>query len=359
VYLEDDPDHVFLVDRSLRNHEIDAQLVHVQNREEFLQALDHRAPDVILSDHALPGFSYDSALSISRIRFPEIPFVVVSSSDDETQIAEVLNAGADGFVSKGELWRLYPLIRDRQSRKTMPPDIERENASLETEKKLASMSRDFKFFTQVVSDDLMAFKGHLQVYKGLLSAADSRDAGPSVMQFLGFVDAEVQKILERIQDLILVDANLDLQVHTVDLSELTRVLLNRIAPANSQTLVDLSLQPGIKVKGDPALLENMLKRLINNAWKYSLGRDPITIEFGALTSSGGILEYYLRDNGQGMNEQQIQELLAPQPEKERKRGKRGVGFAIARKIVEIHGGAIRVESDGFTGTTVYFSLPCN
>jgi len=56
--------------------------------------------DIVLMDLQLPGASGLEAIRIMRERFPEIPVVAVSSSEDKSTVLEALDAGAMGFVPK-------------------------------------------------------------------------------------------------------------------------------------------------------------------------------------------------------------------------------------------------------------------
>lgn len=66
LYLEDNPNDVFLIEKFLERHQLNPKLVHVTSETEFVAAIDNQRPDIILSDHALPGFSCDHALKLTK-----------------------------------------------------------------------------------------------------------------------------------------------------------------------------------------------------------------------------------------------------------------------------------------------------
>ena len=69
--------------------------------EEAFAVLDQRGqPDVVLIDLALPGMSGIEGLGVLHERYPEIPLVALSSSDDRASVLEALDAGAMGFIPK-------------------------------------------------------------------------------------------------------------------------------------------------------------------------------------------------------------------------------------------------------------------
>lgn len=83
---------------------------HVDSSEEFERALDDFEPDVILSDHGLPGFGGPEALARAKERTPTTPFIVVSGTVDPAAVVSSLRGGADDVVSKDDLDRLPEAI---------------------------------------------------------------------------------------------------------------------------------------------------------------------------------------------------------------------------------------------------------
>jgi len=88
----------------------------VTGRADFVAALAH-APDVVLSDYELPGFSGRDALDLVRGRFAELPFIFVSGVIGEDNAVELLKRGATDYVSKSRLSRL-PVVVERALRES-------------------------------------------------------------------------------------------------------------------------------------------------------------------------------------------------------------------------------------------------
>jgi len=82
----------------------------VDTREDFLRELEHHPPDLILSDHGLPGFDGFTALAIARDRCPETPFIFVTGSMGEELAIDSLRSGATDYVLKSQLANLAPAI---------------------------------------------------------------------------------------------------------------------------------------------------------------------------------------------------------------------------------------------------------
>jgi DNA-binding NarL/FixJ family response regulator len=63
--------------------------------------LNQHDVDLVLLDLMLPGSDGEAFLPVLRARFPSVPVVVLSAKDDANTVAEVMEMGASGFVSKG------------------------------------------------------------------------------------------------------------------------------------------------------------------------------------------------------------------------------------------------------------------
>jgi CheY-like chemotaxis protein len=98
------------VQATLSSGGINYQLLRVDTRADFVEALETNSFDLILSDYSLPGFDGRTALEIARQQRPETPFVFVSASVGEEAAIAALEAGASGFVLKHRLERLVPCL---------------------------------------------------------------------------------------------------------------------------------------------------------------------------------------------------------------------------------------------------------
>ena len=110
IMLEDVPRDAALVERELRRAALPVQFTRVDGGEEFLRELEHRSPDVVLSDHGLPSFDGFTLLAMVRDRLPDIPFIFVTGVQDPRQIAQAFDAGATDWVFKHRLDNLTPAI---------------------------------------------------------------------------------------------------------------------------------------------------------------------------------------------------------------------------------------------------------
>jgi signal transduction histidine kinase len=150
-----------------------------------------------------------------------------------------------------------------------------------------------------------------------------------------------------------------LEVNPFPLEETLRECLEFFIPYAEQKRVRLRLDPvppGIMVKGDREKVREILDNLLYNALKFTPAE-------GIIRLSGrkdmGTVEISVSDSGQGMTEEKLrnlfnQEKIAATLDAH---ARIGLGMMICKKLVEVQGGKIRVNSVPGKGTTVFFTLP--
>jgi PAS domain S-box-containing protein len=120
LLLEDDPVDVELIQTTLKNGGIEANLICVTRRSDFSEILKTQLPDLILSDYVLPSFDGIAALKIAQQFCPQVPFIMVSGMLGEELAIETLKQGATDYVLKQRLERLVPsakrALRESQER---------------------------------------------------------------------------------------------------------------------------------------------------------------------------------------------------------------------------------------------------
>lgn len=111
LHLEDDPHDAALIQSLLEAEGFACAITRVQNRVEFVAALEGGGLDLILSDFSMPAFDGLSALEIARTRCPDIPFILVSGTLGEERAIDALKCGATDYVLKQRLSRLVPAVQ--------------------------------------------------------------------------------------------------------------------------------------------------------------------------------------------------------------------------------------------------------
>ncbi len=126
---------------------------------------------------------------------------------------------------------------------------------------------------------------------------------------------------------------------------------------DSGVVLERAPAPAVPVLVDLDAISQVFGNLIENAMKY--GRSGGRVRTGA-REAGELVEFYVRDYGQGIASQHLQRIFERfyRVDKARSRdsGGTGLGLAIAKHIILAHGGTIRVESELGSGSTFLFTL---
>jgi len=130
--------------------------------------------------------------------------------------------------------------------------------------------------------------------------------------------------------------------------------------------VDLRFEPGAPeecgVLGDPLRVRQIVINLLSNAVKFT-ERGAVQVWLNLSRMPGGRAEVHIevRDTGAGIPREKLGEIFEKFTQADnsitRKYGGTGLGLAITRRLVEMHGGTIRVESEVGRGSTFSVKLP--
>jgi hypothetical protein len=135
LILEDIPIDAEMIDRELRNANIEHNTRRVASKSKFLKELETSCPDVVLADYSLPQFSGLEALKIVRERGTKIPFILVTGMKNEEIAVECLKEGADDYILKSSLRRLPGAIQNALEKRRAEWENERLEEELERSQK--------------------------------------------------------------------------------------------------------------------------------------------------------------------------------------------------------------------------------
>lgn len=214
-------------------------------------------------------------------------------------------------------------------------------------------------FSQSVSHDLRAPLRAIEAYATALVA----DCGPALSS-----DGQcyVERILrasrtlgERVDALLRLShlARSPVRRDVVDLTAVAAGIVTDLRRGDPARCVDIAIQQGLHVSGDPPLLAVVLENLLGNAWKYTRHVGAPRIALAAVDGCDGTV-YRVADNGAGFDMSHAHRLFVPFQrlhDAERYEGT-GIGLASTRRIVERHGGRIWASGRPGGGATFFFTL---
>ncbi|HYW78573.1 MAG TPA: HAMP domain-containing sensor histidine kinase [Thermoguttaceae bacterium] len=241
-------------------------------------------------------------------------------------------------------------------RKRLMLEAEREKLIVRLEAQNAELER----FTYTVSHDLKSPLITLKCYMGVMQEDLANEDAEAV-------DVDVKRMSDAADEMVrLLDDLLELSrigrlvnpPEEVSLEELIHETLalvdGRITPQGIRVDIGRNLPP---LFGDRRRLVEVLQNLIDNAAKYMGDQAEPRIEIGAY-AHGGETVCYVRDNGIGIDTRYHAKVFELFDQLDPTFEGSGVGLALVKRIVEIHGGRIWIESDGpGTGSCFFFALP--
>ena len=208
------------------------------------------------------------------------------------------------------------------------------------------------------------FKTPLTSVKAASTALLSSTALGSEQQreLITVIDEEADRlsvlVTEAIQMARIEAGRVSLQRTDYPIQEMVESVLDKLGPTLEERRIDVNVPPGLPpVWADRELIEIALRQLIDNALKYSPRDSPVSV---AAESSGNRIIVSVADRGPGIPEEEQSRIFEKFYRAEASRHQipgAGLGLVIAREIIQVHGGEIRVESRPGQGSVFRFSLP--
>jgi signal transduction histidine kinase len=349
----------------------------------------------ILALAGITAESFGSGAAVLANRSTDQPYLVIVDQrlPDTTGIALSTRLKSEdpdltvilltGYASADNAIAAVGLVEDYLTKPVLPDDLirrvsagiertklRRENRSLVArlhemnsalEETVAERTRALEMFTYAAAHDLRAPLRAMEGFSAALLEDCFDGLGEDGQRYAGRIQAassQMAKLIDALLDLSRVSrAKINLQ--TVDLGAEANQIAEELQRSAPDRGVRFVIQQPVWALADPTLIGTVLQNLLDNAWKYSSGRDDALIEF-ATTPVGGDAPvcYYVRDNGAGFDSAYVDKLFTPF-QRLHKPGEfpgTGVGLASLRQIVERHGGHVWAEGAVGKGATFYFTL---
>ena len=233
---------------------------------------------------------------------------------------------------------------------------ERERLIDELERRNAELER----FTYTVSHDLrsplVTVRGFVDLLEKDVAAAD-RERTAADLDRIRHATATMEKLLRELLELSRIGrvTNPPERVSLDELAQQAVALLHgRLRAAN----VRVDVQPGLPtVHGDRSRLLEVFQNLIENGVKFRSGQGEPVVEVASRPGSDGPV-VCVRDNGVGIDPRYHDRIFGLFERLDPRVEGTGVGLALVKRIIEVHGGRVWVESEGAgKGSTFCFTLP--
>lgn len=325
------------------------------------------------------------AANVARTGEPELMSVVPdslleASVRDEEHLRFVRTIGIKSYISvpilvRDKLFGVLSFILSGGSRRFGPDDLRLaqdlarraaiaiENSRLYSELKEAGRRKDE--FLATLAHELRNPLAPIRNGLELLSLAEG-DL-PLQQGTRGVMERQLQQMVRLIDDLLDVSrinrGKVQVRKEQVELTAIVRSAVETARPLIVEKAHELTVtlpSRAVHLNADPTRLAQVFSNLLNNAAKYTEAGGRI--EVTAVVESEKTVALTVADSGIGIESDQLAHVFEmfsqTAPALERSQGGLGIGLAIVRGLVELHGGSVNAESDGpGTGSRFVVRLP--
>lgn len=259
-------------------------------------------------------------------------------------------------------WQIERLIRpintldlekplEQEMYPELQPLLERIEQSNKEKEAVAAMRREFSAnVSHELKTPLTSISGYAEIMKdGLVRPEDMQHFSEKIYQ-------EASRLITLVEDIIklsrLDEGRVELEKEEVDLYELSREIISRLAPQAAKNQVRLELTgESVKYTGIRQILDEMIYNITENAIKYNNPGGKVSVWAGNTLQGKKVV---VTDNGIGIPEDQIDRIFERfyrvDKSHSKERGGTGLGLSIVKHGVILHHGEVHVESKLGEGT---------
>lgn len=266
-------------------------------------------------------------------------------------------------------WQIERLIRpintldlekplEQEMYPELQPLLERIEQSNKEKEAVAAMRREFSAnVSHELKTPLTSISGYAEIMKdGLVRPEDMQHFSEKIYQ-------EASRLITLVEDIIklsrLDEGRVELEKEEVDLYELSREIISRLAPQAAKNRVRLELTgESVKYTGIRRILDEMIYNITENAIKYNNPGGKVSVWAGNTLQGKKVV---VTDNGIGIPEDQIDRIFERfyrvDKSHSKERGGTGLGLSIVKHGVMLHHGEVHVESKLGEGTRIELVFP--
>jgi signal transduction histidine kinase len=336
------------------------EVVGAANGASGVELAQEKSPDLIICDvnmSPMDGYKTLKALR-EHPATTATPVILMTGQADNAGMRQGMELGADDYLPKPfSTGVLYAAVEARLKKtQTLRADAE---------KKLSDLRDNISL---MLPHELRTPLNGILAYGDILQS-DAATLQPAEVAEMGQVIAESGRRLHRLIENFLIYAQIEiLQGDSNKIAALRTGCTEHpqiLVKAHAGQQAEGAARPGDLVLTEVAELpvamaENYLSKivdeLVHNAFKFSKAGSPVRV---SLVASGGTAVLAIADGGRGLDTEQIQRVggFVQFERKFHEQQGLGLGLIIARRLAEVHGGSLLLQSGRNQGTTVTVKIP--
>ncbi|MCL2718821.1 MAG: response regulator [Lachnospiraceae bacterium] len=336
--------------------------------------MDKIIPDLILLDVNMPEMNGYEAIKKLKAdsRFAEIPVIFLTAKNDEESELEGFDLGAADYITKPFSGPLLlrrianQLLLEQQKQDLLESQAALQDYAENLEIKVREKTAAKTIFLANMSHEL---RTPMNSIVGFSELALDDDINPKTKDYLTKILESSEWLLHIINDILditnIESGKIDLKNVVFDLNEIINGCQTMFLPKATENGLMLSFytDPSISKKliGDPVRLRQVFINLLSNAIKFTAsGSVEFQMEAKEANEKSVTVYFEIKDSGIGMTPEQTETIFNPFTQVDsgitRKYGGAGLGLTITKKIIEMMGGSITVESTPGAGSTFSFEI---
>ena len=331
----------FLTGRRLIGEKIQDLVVAFSGKFDLAALLNDHSSEHLLNIETASGLPQSFYFSISKV---EDLFLVFGRLDAE----EIENMRKE-------------LLSLNQELNNLTRQLHKKNAQLQ------KLNQEKNQFLGMAAHDLRKPIGLVVAYSDLLIVEAAKVLNREQIGFLNTISSSCMFMKQLVDDFLDVSAieagrfELDLQPNAFDSVLAESLRLNNLAAAKKGIELEVHVEKNIpRITMDAHKIEQVITNLVSNAIEHSDPADRVLIN---LSFNDKSILFSVQDSGPGIAPEEIDKLFKPFGKTGTKKtnGEKstGLGMLISRKIIEAHGGEIKIDSKLGAGTTIQFELLIN
>ncbi|HCE44485.1 MAG TPA: hypothetical protein DET40_13130 [Lentisphaeria bacterium] len=343
----------FLYENGGSNYELlSCDSVHVA-----AELLEREKIDVVLIDLTTPTKTDSGILRKIKEDHPSMPFIALTFFDENE--FDLLSCGIDtrGLLYKHKLNGkiLSRALREAIEHKDLITQLQIQKIELERSNK------DLEKFSYAVSHDLReplrSISGFIQLlskrYHGALDAKADH-----YIERLNVAAKNMQEMITSVLEYSRISTHTD-PFKEVDCNEILEHAIANLEVSINETGTKITHDKLPMVYADFLQLLRVFQNFLANAIKFSSKDKNTPIIHIGVDNKGRFYEFYVKDNGIGIDPVYFDRIFTifQRLHKESEFPGYGVGLAMCKRIIERHGGSIRIVSAPGQGSTFYFTIP--
>jgi len=341
-----------------------------ENGENALEQCQYNPPDLILLDVMMPGMDgFETCRHLKENAETEgIPVIFMTALTDVSDKVKGFTVGAIDYVTKPfqheeVLARITTHLALRSLRQELANKVmvlQETNKALEDANiALQASNAELDAFAHTVAHDLKGSLAGIVLNVEFLKRYSPKMTKEKLGEKLENIYGVGMMMANIIDELLLLAGVRKGSVKAMPL-DMARIVKH----AQSRLHLMINKHQGEVIQpdswpvalGHAAWVEEVWVNYLSNGLKY--GGTPPVLELGATSHPGGMVRFWVRDNGPGIPLESRDKLFAEFTRLEQTRAQgHGLGLSIVKRIVEKLGGQVGVESADGQGSTFYFSLP--